>query len=824
MEKIDKKRVREWEIEAIKLLRENNGSSRSRDLVRDLEKRIEFTKYEQTLNKSGQKRWLTAFRFSTIGLVKAGLIIKEGRLWKLVNKDNINLDELTPESLEKICEEKYNLWREERDRQAGESGVDSYLIDETLEEPTSNLKIDPRKVSFDDLLQGVDKSTIQIPPFQREFVWSARDICFLLDSIYRGYPIGSFIFWRTLRRLPHHRQIGGIQLEDIQHNHQIDYVLDGQQRITSLYAAIRGANIQESKYNFYFNLANGRFQSERVQESEAEINETQNKIPIEKLFGESRAEYARYINSFPEKYQNLLHGLYDKFKLYAFSVIYVEEEDEPSEEDQVESIKKIVSIFSRINETGKKLTVVAKMVARCWGEGFDIREKFDELYESNNNLIDIREETILQTVSVILNQRRSKSSDILGATDIGILEREWENIIEAFKLALEFVKGKIKIKNLKYLPFDTLLVPLAYYHYKNKNLSNDESEQLQKWFWKACLSNRFGSSVESKIEEDCVNFDKIFDKEEVEFKYQIDWDSLKTRLIEQRYNLRNAFCKTVLSLYSYFDPKSIKDGRDIDTKDFFSGFYKNNLHHFFPRAYLEEVFDPQKERKDSIVNIAFAPAIVNNEMRKSPPSEYIELFREGNSNLEKILKNHLIDNLVEFGITTNNFTVFLEKRAEIIENQFRLLLGLRTKTEQQFEDEPSGPVDGIEIKLRNVISEGLSSSFGSQFWEEAIPADIRFTVNRKMESHLRLHPYDTEKYLSSESRLNFVDIMDYEKIISSNWSIFRDTFQSRGELSKHFLALKNYRNAIKHNRPMNPVEKRNGEAAVLWFEGILFAD
>jgi len=87
----------------------------------------------------------------------------------------------------------------------------------------------------------------------------------------------------------------------------------------------------------------------------------------------------------------LLHDLYDRFKLYSFSVIFVQEDDESDEEEQGENIKRIVNIFSRINGTGKPLSVVAKMVARCWGEGFDIREKFDELYEENAEVEEIRE-------------------------------------------------------------------------------------------------------------------------------------------------------------------------------------------------------------------------------------------------------------------------------------------------------------------------------------------------------------------------------------------------------------------------------------------------
>jgi hypothetical protein len=132
----------------------------------------------------------------------------------------------------------------------------------------------------------------------------------------------------------------------------------------------------------------------------------------------------------------------------------------------------------------------------------------------------------------------------------------------------------------------------------------------------------------------------------------------------------------------------------------------------------------------------------------------------------------------------------LEKRAEKIENQFRVLFGLRTKTEQQFEDEPSAPVDRLEVKLRAHLQDKLEEGFGPAFWVEAVPADIRSAVDRKIESHVKSHPYDIEKLSSSEAKLAFLDIMDYEKVISSNWMLFAPIFQSRGELTKHFLALK----------------------------------
>ena len=187
-------------------------------------------------------------------MVKAGLIVKGRGFWKLTNNDGIDLDRLTPQSLMTICDQKYKAWRRKRSGSRRDQHS-SHLIEDPYDAPLNNLKLDPRKVSFDDLLKGVDKYVGT--PFQREFVWSPTEICFLLDSIYRGYPIGSFTVWKTLRRLHHHREIGGIKLNDVAKGSLIDYVLDGQQRITSLYAAIRGAQIEGEKYVFYFNLTSG---------------------------------------------------------------------------------------------------------------------------------------------------------------------------------------------------------------------------------------------------------------------------------------------------------------------------------------------------------------------------------------------------------------------------------------------------------------------------------------------------------------------------------------------------------------------------------------
>lgn len=75
-------------------------------------------------------------------------------------------------------------------------------------------KIEPRDISFETLMNNIQNGLIKIPDFQRDFVWNRRQILELLDSIYRHYPIGSFLFWITNEKLKVQRDIGNIKLPE----------------------------------------------------------------------------------------------------------------------------------------------------------------------------------------------------------------------------------------------------------------------------------------------------------------------------------------------------------------------------------------------------------------------------------------------------------------------------------------------------------------------------------------------------------------------------------------------------------------------------------
>jgi uncharacterized protein with ParB-like and HNH nuclease domain len=89
---------------------------------------------------------------------------------------------------------------------------------------------------YEALFLDIDLGRIKIPQFQRDFVWGKEQTAKLVDSILKGYPIGTFIFWKTREELRSYRNVGNFKLPVTPKGDFAEYVLDGQQRITSLYA------------------------------------------------------------------------------------------------------------------------------------------------------------------------------------------------------------------------------------------------------------------------------------------------------------------------------------------------------------------------------------------------------------------------------------------------------------------------------------------------------------------------------------------------------------------------------------------------------------
>src|SRR5258708_36020480 len=89
-------------------------------------------------------------------------------------------------------------------------------------------------ITIREILDQVLRGQIRILAFQRGLVWEPDRVAYLMDSIYKRYPFGSLLFWRTKEKLRVERDLGPFKLPDPQSDYPIDYVLDRQQHVTAL--------------------------------------------------------------------------------------------------------------------------------------------------------------------------------------------------------------------------------------------------------------------------------------------------------------------------------------------------------------------------------------------------------------------------------------------------------------------------------------------------------------------------------------------------------------------------------------------------------------
>ena len=250
----------------------------------------------------------------------------------------------------------------------------------------------PDSKKYSDLISETQKGIIKIPKFQRDFVWSIDKTAKLLDSILKGYPIGTFILWQTNERINEIKNVGNLEIPPTPEGTKVQYVLDGQQRITSLYAAYLGAKIQkigEKKSTDY---------SDIVVNLDTDINENGDQVISAEPTGERYISLNDVLNfsfskakalsdKFSEEELERIDGYSTAFKTYEFSTVVLRKED----------IDSAIEVFTRINTGGQTLTLFEIISAKTYDEKqqFDIQAKWADFIKE---LKDIKYESISSAV------------------------------------------------------------------------------------------------------------------------------------------------------------------------------------------------------------------------------------------------------------------------------------------------------------------------------------------------------------------------------------------------------------------------------------------
>ncbi len=524
-----------------------------------------------------------------------------------------------------------------------------------------------------ELIVDIERGQLKIPQFQRKFVWDLQHSAELIDSIIKGYPIGTFIFWRTDERLRSIRNIGNIEdFQEPKDGDLINYVLDGQQRIASIYAILKGKKIKIQKDNkeidyslIYIDLDAG--EEEPIIITNITDKESNTYIKVVDLLKGTR----KSLEPYPEKYDKKLEDYKLKLTSYDFSAISLKEA----------SIDIATEVFTRLNVGGKSLTLFEIMVAKTYDseKEFDLAEKYKELIEELKDCQyeTISDATVLQVVSILLTKDKEAKEctrkRILKLPKNEVIEI-WNDAVDAIHRTIDYFRSFHNIPVSRMLPYNTLIVPFSYYFHKEKKKpTGDIQKRMTDMFWRISLGNRYSSGVESKIVQDIERIDQILSGVLPEYDWGIKV-SPSGIIKNGQFRVGTSYIKAILSIMASIHPKSFDDNSTviIDNSHLKIATSKN-YHHFFPKAYMKsKQSDVEASLVNNIVNITIVDDFLNKRVIKAnPPSEYMAKFSKDNEDIASTMKTHLIGDLKTFGVFDNDFETFINKRAKLISKEIK---------------------------------------------------------------------------------------------------------------------------------------------------------
>jgi hypothetical protein len=534
---------------------------------------------------------------------------------------------------------------------------------------------------IEELVTGVKNGDIRLPKFQRPFVWKRKEILKLLDSIYKGYPIGSILLWYTSEKLASERTIADLEISSVREIYPTNYLLDGQQRLSSLCGALywNGADAN-SIWNVSFDLEKEEFIHPK-EEYKIEY------FPLNKLLNTSdfinqckTFEAHQRRDRFIKNAENLLRSIKD----YKIAAVKIGEM----------TINEVAPIFERINSTGRKLTIVDLMRAATWKGGFDLNDAINTVRKNCEavEFINIPDNHILRNISACAGLGINREDiDKLRQKSSSELELASKKCSTAYLAAISFLKKNFPIPTYEYLPYGLQLTFLVEFFNLKEKPTEKQITELKKWFWVTAFSRHFGSSNTGQNTRDLENIRQFASGKIASI--EIDRDIMIDRLVFDEFRLNIANSKTFALLLACNEPFNIITGERLDTIEILSRVNRFDFHHIIPPQLYPET------NLNICVNICLLKTRDNRISNQRPSKYFTELITTHGSKSSEIFASNFIDNNALESLLKDDIQQFFSHRKESFRKVVEILTGRKTIPKSDLQDyviEDSEDYDAIE--------------------------------------------------------------------------------------------------------------------------------
>lgn len=517
-------------------------------------------------------------------------------------------------------------------------------------------EIDVDKKGISRLIIQIAEGEIKIPPLQRPFVWNLEQVLKLLESIYKNYPIGSVLLWESREDLPSVRNIAGFKAPSRNVEYPVYYVLDGQQRLASLYGVFCEDRVLDGEVSSSYKVDTDIFElyfdlDEKIFVHENDKKENRSYFEVKYLL--NNIEFIKRISLLNDTEKATASELQTIFLEYVLPVITTKKRNK----------EEVGVIFERVNNTGTPLDLFDLMVAWTWTEDFHLQEKFELLYEKleKKGFAKIQRKIILQCISGVIRES-SKVRVILNLSPEEV-RSGFEKVVQSIELAVDYLSTSLHVKSVDLLPHSHQIVPLCYFFSQKNTPSAEEAKAIKRWFWKTSFSKRYASSTDSNIDEDIASFKKLVHESDTEVFTKLTHSVTEEQLRDTKFLRSNSYSRAFVVLMAAKQPKNLLNGENVDVGEAISGFNKKEYHHIFPQAFLRQK-GIETNKINSLCNFCILPADANKVISDKAPSDY---FR--NVIPQEQLDDVLRSNFLPIRMTIyekDNFDDFLNQRSQEI--------------------------------------------------------------------------------------------------------------------------------------------------------------
>lgn len=498
------------------------------------------------------------------------------------------------------------------------------------------------QIPLPEILKMVKKGWYLLPDFQRGYVWDLNKVKELLISIINDSVIGGVTIWRTSEQIKVLNMIEDIPLIYQYENH---FILDGQQRITSLYYADKGGFYK--KYDFSTLKVN--LNAESLEEM---IIVTKKKEPhlipfceiknAKKLFDTQQIDMDGY---------STLISIQKHFQKYSITAFQIATDD----------LDNAIYQFNALNTSGKKMVKEDIVFSRIYSKNFKLKDKLKKLLERTKTF-NINEKDAISALTLCIKGSNG-TNDVL-KLEVEEVIKSWERFEKFFKITCDYLIS-IGYANLKSLPYKNCFYTLnaIFYDLQLTSVNHKQNEILIKFVLVSALTSRYAKDTTKITSEDVKVIGNMVRTETDGFEpVEITDEDL---LEYGKLSSRSAYQKGIQWALLQYSPRSFKNNNLIVTSGITnSEQYTPNAHHIFPKNYM-------KGRKiqfpyDHIVNICYIEADVNQkDIRDKAPSVYFDIFAETNDKIKSTCETHLID--YDLVVTDNYDFFFVDRREKIKE-------------------------------------------------------------------------------------------------------------------------------------------------------------